>query len=228
MPSGALTQGAEKYRITTVAAGQNGVTACGDVGFGTNTASTLAGVASMTLRPFFGVRRTTVLTPPDLGGAFVPTNAGRLTIGSGGGAIDVCLSATDCMGGAADAGVMTLNTADPGVPADGAVPAACIAANTAALCTGSVLDTFAFGLPADAGNNCLNLVTTNTPLCNSPPFDGFTLQVGQVIVFIYQDLFMVPLAVGSAGFSIDTDGMNVPACPANSVVAVRFFGSGIM
>jgi hypothetical protein len=221
VPSGAIPGGAEQYRITTVAGGFGGFTACGDVGFGSDLASTLAAAnpdMPTGLVPFSNVTRTTVLSPTDLVASFNPAEDGRLILGNAPNMFDICFDPADCLGGADDEGVVPMATMD------GAVGAACVASNAMALCTATPgLATFAFGLARDPADNCLNLATTTTMRCAEPSFDGFSLSPGQAIVFIYQVPAMTPLTVGWAGFGIDLNGASVDPCPtANAVVSVHF------
>lgn len=221
LASGAIPGGAERYHITTVAGGFGGFTACGDVGFGADLASTLAAAnpAMPTgLVPFANVTRTTVLSPTDLVASFNPAEDGRLTLGNAPNMFDICFDPADCGGGAADALVVPIGTQDA------VVGAACVTSNAMALCTATPgLATFAFGLPEVLADNCTALVTTTTMLCAEPPFDGFALSPGQAIVFIYQIPNTSGLTVGWAGFGIDLDGVSTNPCPAaNAVVSVHF------
>lgn len=222
-PNGSLPGGVDEYRITTVAGAPQNVTACGgvfDIGAPMLNASALAGRPSSMpggLHAFGAMARTTVLSPDMLVGSFNPAGAGRLVIGGGVSAADVCHSPIDCAGGAMDAAIVSMVTADP------IVPAACVRTNVVAFCAGMTqLTTFGFGLPADASFNCLNAPTTDTLLCTPRPADGFTLDKGQVLVIIYHDLFMSPFTMGWGGFGVDTDGINVAACPPMTVVAAQF------
>jgi len=174
----------------------------------------------MELVPFNNVTRTTVLSPTDLVASFNPAENGRLILGNAPDMFDICFDPADCGGGADDAAVVSIATMDP------LVGAACVQSNVLALCSGGTLGraTFGLGLFRDMANNCLGLPTTDTPLCAEPPSDGFTLEPGQAIVFIYQVPTMTPLAVGWAGFGIDLDGISAAACPPGSsaVVSVHF------
>jgi hypothetical protein len=220
-PNG-LPGGEDEYRITTVAGAAQNVTACSglfDLGAGALDASALVGRDSSlpgSVHPFGAMARTTVLSPTALVGSFDPAGGGRLVVGNGANPIDVCRSPLDCTGGAMDAAVVAMTTADP------AVPAACLRTNVVAFCAGMTSKTtVAFGLPADASHNCLNPPTTDVFQCNARPSDGISLNKGQAIVFIYQDLFMSSFTIGWGGFGIDTDGVNVAACPSMSVVGAH-------
>lgn len=59
--------------------------------------------------------------------------------------------------------------------------------------------------------------TTRIGLCGNAPGDGFELPNGRSVVFAYQ---VAPgkFDAGSAGFPIDTDGVNPYSCPANTVL----------
>src|SRR6185503_1988076 len=86
-------QGAvDEMRVTTVAGSVNGLTFCSSGGAGSGQAtSALVGadpVIPQALHGYTQITRTGVLTPNDLNAvSFSTSNGGRLTIGSGGGAI---------------------------------------------------------------------------------------------------------------------------------------------
>jgi hypothetical protein len=174
----------------------------------------------MTLHPYSAIRRTAILTPNDVSMlSFSNTFGGRVTIGSGGAALNICGAAFDCMGQANIQPLVGLNTADAGVPA------ACIAEDRNAACDGANLrDVFAFGLAA-AGDPpvCTNPdgVTVNSTVCATEPTDGFTLDEGQAIIFVYNSsLAQSGFAVAVGGFGISTDLVNNPNCPnPNSIVS---------
>lgn len=219
---GPLTAGADEMRITTIAGSTSGVQSCSSTGgiSGQNTAA-VAGVDPNigALHPFADVRRTNVLTPSSVSSVtFSSGGAGRLTIGG----IDICANPADCTGGDPDASIFDLdgNVVASGSITGTAIPQACVATGVTALCSSGSFTTFGFGLARDNTTKaCNSLPTTNRTVCGAPPTDGFTVQPGQVIVFIYNgNLANTGFSVGAAGFGIDTDGSNNPQCSANSVI----------
>jgi virginiamycin B lyase len=212
--------GADAVRITTIAGSVNGVQSCSTTGFFSgSSAAAIAGpdpAAGQALYPYDLVRRTSVLSPNSFNLAFDPSGSGRLTIGSGAGAVDVCRNpAQNCSGGALDAPVVGLAASDANVPA------ACIAPGAQSSCRVPFAQaaTFGFGVAADALHNCVGQPTTDTVVCTPPPADGLTLRSGQVLVLIYPDLQFSSFTFGLGGFGFDTDGVNSTGCPVNSVVA---------
>ncbi|MBI3781943.1 MAG: DUF4215 domain-containing protein [Deltaproteobacteria bacterium] len=209
--------GAEELRVTTVAGSPNGLGSCSNANNGLSAMAGADPTALQVLHPFSQIRRTAVLTPSNVSSvSFNPSNGGRLTIGTGGGAVDVCRVSSDCAGGATDAGVVTLDTADS------TVPAACVASNvTATACGATSRTTIAFGLPRNSTTNACTsgAPTTNLAICGARPSDGFTVGQGQVIVFIYNhSLANSGFTYGAGGFGIDTDGTNNPHCSAGQAV----------
>jgi hypothetical protein len=219
LPAGPLSAGVESFRVTTVAGSVNGLSICSTSGSGPGQpTSAIVGADGTAPQPqvlhtYSAVDRTGILTPNNLTITFNPNNAGRLTIGTGAGAIDVCRVASDCTGGATDASIMGL--ASNG----GGIPAACIATGVTAACSGP-RNTFAFGLSASGDPPiCSSSPTTTTTVCSAVPSDGFTITGGQVVVFIYDSgLGASGFTSGAAGFGIDTNGTNNPGCAPNTVV----------
>ena len=112
---------------------------------------------------------------------FDPNNAGKLTFGTGGAAINVCRVPGDCPG----------IVSSPIVPLSsntGVVPPACIAQDIGTTCdSANKRDLIAFGMPASGSPpTCANpgVVTTSTFLCAPEPGDGFSLEANQAVVFI--------------------------------------------
>jgi len=216
---------AEQVRITTVAGSVDGAGSCALTGtmIG-DAASAIGGVTPplMNLHPYAQVHRTFVLTPNDIDAiAFDPSAGGRVTLGdAGGGALNVCSAAVDCTG---QTNVQTLVGLDSN---EGNVPPACIATGLNASCDPfNPYDVFAFGPPA-SGNPpvCTNPadVTVDTTVCAAPPTDGFSLNEGQAIVFVYNtSLANFPFAVAVGGFGITTDPAPTLLCPADSVVSAE-------
>ncbi len=221
-PPPPLTAGADEMRITTIAGSTSGVQSCSSTGgsAGQNTAA-VAGVDPNigSLHAFAAVKRTNVLTPSSVTTvSFSAGGSGRLTIGG----IDVCANPSDCTGGDPDASILDLdgNVVAPGTVVGTSVPVACVASGVTAGCSSGSFNTFGFGLARDNTTKACNaLPTTNRTVCGPPPTDGFTVQPGQVIVFIYDgNLANTGFSVGAAGFGIDTNGSNNPGCSSNSVI----------
>jgi hypothetical protein len=219
LPPGPLSAGVESFRVTTVAGSVNGLALCSTGGSGPDQpTSALVGADGTAPQPqvlhaYSAVDRTGILNPNNLTITFDATNAGRLTIGTGAGAIDVCRVGSDCVGGATDAPIVGL--ASNG----GGIPAACVATGATAACAGP-RNTFAFGLPASGDPPiCASTPTTTTTVCSAVPADGFTIAGGQVVVFIYGGgLSMSGFSNGAAGFGIDTNGTNNSGCAPNTVI----------
>ncbi|MBI3783441.1 MAG: DUF4215 domain-containing protein [Deltaproteobacteria bacterium] len=201
-----LFGGADQMRVTTIAGSVNSVLACSSGGSAAGQPMTASSgtdpLIPAVLHDYHSITRTGVLSPNNLTVGFDPSNGGRLTLGTGAGAIEVCRNLSDCAGGAGDAGVFDLSTSG------GGVPAACIANTVTSTCSGSaMLSTLAFGLSATGDPpNCSGKPTTNTTVCAMPPVDGFTVGKGQAVVFIYNhSLGMSGFSYGVSGFGVDLD-----------------------
>lgn len=202
-----LGGGADALRITTIAAATAGAGSCSQAGsFPTDPVAAVGGVIppAMTLFPFTAVSRTAILTPTAIGAlSFTHTFGGRVTLGTGPGALNVCLDAFDCSG---QANVQTL----VGLASDqGGVPAACVAEGISAGCDfGTQRDAYAFATANDGGSPpaCTSAVTVDTTQCAAAPADGFTLQQGQAIVLVYDAPADHGFAVAVGGFGIDATG----------------------
>jgi len=217
-----LGGGAELIRVTTLAGAIAGAGSCAATGdMSGDPTSAIGGVLPplMQLHPYASIRRTAIVIPNDISEInFVSTFGGRVTLGTGGGALNVCLNAFDCMG---QSNVQALTTLDQN---SGGVPAACIAEGRQAACDGSNLrDVFAFGLAASGTPPICTTpdnVTVNSTVCAPTPADGFSLLDGQAVVFIYNSsLSASGFAIAAGGFGITSDGINNAACPANSIVS---------
>lgn len=201
--------GADLERVTTMAGAIGGTGGCNAT---TTTASALNGVIApgQQLHPFGSIRRTAILVPNDITAiAFDDGGSGTVTIGSGGGAVRVCRSG-NCSGAA----LVGLATGDAGVPA------ACLANGVQAACEGNQRQTIAFGLAA-AGNPpvCQTAPTVNTDVCDPTPSDGFSLEPGEAIVFVYNgSLGGVGFGVGAGAFGIDSDAEG-SVCQEGGVVS---------
>jgi cysteine-rich repeat protein len=213
------SDGAEKHRITSLAGSVTGVGSCnGPAGAPGQVVSAVVGELppQQMLHSFATTIRSAILVPNSVTAInFDIANAGRLTIGSGGGAVHVCRIPSDCPGGAAQ----------PLVPlsaSSGGVPAACIAPSVQSNCDEVQRDLFAFGLLATANppvcDNPQN-ATTSTFVCAPEPPDGIPLLPGQAVVIVYDgSLGGSGFSMGAAGFGIDTNGSNGPGCAAGSVL----------
>ncbi len=214
--TGPLAGGVDEMRVTTVAGGPDGLSVCSLPG-GPSQPISAAGGANLaipqTLHPYGGVLRSGILTPNDGTIQFDPTNGGRLTVGSGPGAITICGQPVDCIGAPNVTTNYTL------LQNGGGVPSACIANGVSAPCLGlNQISTFGFGLPA-SGNPpvCDSAPTTGTPVCNTAPTNGFVVGKGQLIVFMYTGLTPSSgFSYAAGGFGIDQDGDSV--CGVNRVV----------
>jgi cysteine-rich repeat protein len=203
VPASSLLAGVDQVRVTTVAGSVQSAVACTSPGGGAGSPTTSASGADANLPAFLHAygetTRTGILLPNDETVSFMTGGAGRLTIGSGASAIDICRVASDCLGGASDTATFPLSSNQ------GGVPTACVATNIAK-CSGQ-LAAYAFGI-LDAGNapNCASSPTTATTQCASAPTDGFSLTGGQLVVFIYNhSLGMSGFSAGAGGFGVDND-----------------------
>jgi cysteine-rich repeat protein len=213
--------GAERQRVTTLSGSSSGSGGCSVSGASAGqVASSVVGAfpPGQVLHSFGSIKRTAILVPSNVTSiTFEESNAGRLTIGTGSGAVNVCRIPGDCPGG---------NSA-PIVPltnGTGGVPPACIAEGVSTACDGSNLrNTIAFGVPSSGSPPVCNSaasVTTSTFVCAPEPSDGFPLQAGQAVVFVYNgSLTGLGFGVGASGFGIDTNGSNSPGCAAGSVIS---------
>ncbi len=224
-----LSAGVERQRITTLvgaSSGSGGCSASGSVAGAP--AASVVGVLppAQSLHPFDSIKRTAILVPNSVTAvSFDIANGGKLTLGSGGSAVNVCRVAGDCPGGAGAPVVpLTSNT--------GGVPPACLAQSIASTCDGpNQRSTIAFGLPTSGASAMCDAgvgPATSTFICAPEPSDGFSLGAGQAIVFIYNgSLAGAGFSVGVSGFGIDTNGSNSPGCAAGSVInAASRNGSG--
>ncbi|MEO8601515.1 MAG: hypothetical protein ABI629_02955 [bacterium] len=217
-----LGGGAEQIQITTVAGAIAGAGSCAATGdMSGSPTSAIGGVLPplMQLHPYTSIHRTAILVPNDIGEInFNSSFGGRVTLGTGGGALNVCLNAFDCTG---QPNVQALTTLDQN---SGGVPAACIAEELNAQCDGlNNRDVFAFGLAA-SGNPpvCTTPLdtTVNTTVCAPRPADGFTLAEGAAVIFVYNSsLASSGFAVATGGFGITTDAINNAGCAADTVVS---------
>lgn len=216
-----LGAGAERQRVTTIlgsASGSGGCSLSGSVSGQVASAVVGALLPDQTMHPFEAIRRTAILVPNSVSAiTFDSNNAGRITIGTGSGAVNVCRVPGDCPG-AASAPIVDLASST------GGIPPACVAQGVTSACDGSIQrSAIAFGLPASGSPPVCNApgsVTTSTFLCSAEPSDGFTLQANQAVVFIYNGtLAGSGFSIGAAGFGVDTNGSNSPGCGPNTVVS---------
>lgn len=221
VPNTALFGGADEFQVTTVAGSTIGLQQCSNSGgfSGEGTSALVGGDLGLNpaqqLHPYANIVRTGILVPNNetiTFNSYGVTGSGRLTIGTGAGAVDVCLTPADCSSGAPNATLYPLSSSL------GSVPVACIANAVPANCTSGTFSTFGFGLPM-TGTTCNSAPTTNGTVCGARPGDGFTIQKGQMVVFVYSGgLANTGFTFGASGFGIDTDGVNNPTCSANRIV----------
>ena len=212
-----LGGGAERIRITTVAgsvAGGSGCTTPGNTSGDPVSAAGFVDSPSMQLYQYDLVRRTSIIVPANATMTFDGTFGGRVTFGTPGNASArlVCGAAFDCTG---QAGVVEV--LHPLDFAGDTVPPACIANDLDPDCVANPVTSFAFGVAATGSPPvCTNpdaTVTVNTTICAAEPADGFTINTGQAIVFIYNhSLGGSGFTVDAGGFGISTDDVNNPGC----------------
>jgi hypothetical protein len=167
------------------------------------------------LHPITDIRRSGVVVLSDSSLAFDPSGSGRVTFGTAAGAQNVCSDAADCSGQPHVRPVFSAKSSAAGLPA------ACVA-DLPSPC-GAIppsYEVLAFGLQALDNNLCETPtdITTATSRCAPEPTDGFTLQEGQGVVFIYGSSCDTDFWVSSAGFFISADNLNPQLCDANEVV----------
>jgi hypothetical protein len=183
-----------------------------------------AQVGLQQLHPYNQIVRTFVLDTnivnPGMDVTFDPSFGGRVTLGTGAGAKNVCKDLFDCMGESNPQTLVPLNSNM------GGVQPACIANGVNAGCDGvNQRDLFAFNLPASGSPPVCNnpgSVTVDTTICAAEPVDGFPLNVNgvnpQVIVFVYNgNLQATGFQVGAAGFGI-SGGAVSPCAAAGQVL----------
>lgn len=221
VPTGGLPGGAEAMRFTTVVGSVDSATSCSSAGGMSGApARAVAGVDVLvgSVHPFANVYRTGVIQPSDVNDVtFSIGGSGRLTIGG----IDVCLDASDCVGGSPDAKIYDLDgNLQFGSVEQASIPVACVRENATAGCSSAQFETYAFGLSRnDTTKECTAAPTTNTSICSPEPADGFRVPEGHAVVFIYWGgLTSTGFSIGAGGFGIDTDGTNSPGCSSDTVV----------
>lgn len=216
-----LAAGAERQRVTSLvgaASGTGGCSVSGSVSGQVAAAVVGALPPAQAVHAYDSIRRTAILIPNSVGAlAFDANNAGRLTLGTGGSALNVCRVPGDCPGGVSAATLpLTSNV--------GGVPPACLAQGVGTACDNSNLrNAIAFGLPASGSPPLCDMpagVTTSTFVCGPEPSDGFSLSPGEAVIFIYNGtLSGTGFSIGAAGFGIDGNGSNAPGCAPGSVVS---------
>lgn len=221
----ALGPGVERVRVTSVAGSSGGVGGCVvSMSASGQLAAAVAGAIPplQVLHPYNAVVRTAILAPNDISAlTFDPAQGGRLSLGSGGAALNICKDALDCSaaGNVQPLFPLSASTTD----ANGTVPFACIAngVSAGAPCdAGNIRNTFAFGIAA-TNMTCNNAgqVTVQSAICAPEPADGIALDPGEALVVIYDSgLIASGFLLASAGFQIDADGSNPPGCAANQIV----------
>jgi 6-phosphogluconolactonase (cycloisomerase 2 family) len=201
-----------RFRLTTLAASAGEVLGCvTDGSTGGDLIQTAAATATL-LDPAL-VRRTAVLTPNDFTDfQFDPEDGGRLQLGGGPGGVEVCSRPAACP----DAAPLAPLGDD-----SGGVPPACVARRAApGFCGGeSMQESLGFGLGAVDGD-CADptRLSTTAEVCDLPRADGFTLEPGQAVVFVYQP-GRQPVEVGIGGFGLAATAGNRPRCGAGQIVS---------
>jgi hypothetical protein len=209
----------ERIRITALAASVSETRVCTAVqSMPGSTVEAGAGVLppGSSLLPLSLIQRSRVLQPNTDLVRFGANGSGRLTLGSGAGALNVCLAPLDCAGtaGAVESLFALDNTPN--------APPACIAngVNPGIQCDGvNIYNTFAFGIPA-TNTVCdeTSRVTLATFLCAAVPDDGFTLRSGEAVVLVFgNDLAGLALSVAVSGFTSTDTGIPL-ICTANQVL----------
>ena len=205
-----VPNGLQSYRVTGLASAAAGLNTCTPQSVG----GTKAIIGANALFDFAAIRKTAVIEPnaTDIA-TFNSAGSGQLTVGAGLGGTSICSEATDCS--------ETPSVSLVSLVADsGGVPEACVAgAVPNALCEGlPVGSQLAFGVASGGVPPvCTNLgaVTVENPPCEFPPADGFTLEAGQVVVFVYGSS-LEGFSIAAAAFGISNSEQGV--CPAGRVV----------
>ena len=242
-----LGLGATHVTFTSIGGSASGVGSCLGPGSADGDLVSAVGGANpaefQALHPYNQIVRTAILVPNDITTlTFDEREGGRVSLGisnadcigagaplpcctdAGTGtcqALDVCKNASDCMGQPDVQGTMDLDVASPGVPA------ACIANGATADCEIPITrNTFAFGLAATGSPPVCTTpadVTVNSMICDPAPTDGFTLDDGGAIVFIYDSSLACRGFTGVYGGFLTSDtfeAMDIcPASETNRIVA---------
>jgi DNA-binding beta-propeller fold protein YncE len=173
------------FQVTTVALSEGGLTEC--LSTGSLPGEVLrAAVGASSPMPTRGLFRTRAFAPNDLNPAlllgdsvFDAKDGGRLRIGSGDGAIEICSRSSTCDRGE----VLT-----PIDSAGGGVPAACeLSVAAPGLCpTGAAFNSLAFGLPID-GDTCAGAAqpVVTTSVCGPAAGNGLVLTPGEALVLVW-------------------------------------------
>ncbi|MFN8642102.1 MAG: hypothetical protein U0802_10775 [Candidatus Binatia bacterium] len=191
-----LGAGAER-RVTSLVGATSGTGGCSVSGSTSGqVAAAVVGALppSQAVHAYSQIYRTAIVVPNSITAVtFDTNNAGRLTLGTGGSAVNVCRVAGDCPGGSAPVLSLASNA--------GGIPPACLAQGVGTACDQSNLrNVIAFGLPASGSPpvcDAATAVTTSTSICGPEPSDGFSLAPGQAVIFIYNGTL-----AGSASASV--------------------------
>jgi hypothetical protein len=218
----------DHFRLTSVAAAVGAAGGCIVVGGGPGaTVEAISGVPiDSTLRSASAVQRTTLLEPNETLVSFDSDGRGRLQLGSGGAARQICRDASDCVGRTPEP-LVSIETSD------GAVADACVAQiGSLAACESAPVQRtlFAFGVPASAPPRlCTADPTTATTVCAPEPGDGVRLSAGQALVFVHDgvgDFQGFNAAV--AGFAVGTlTNVLLPAFSCTGVVNAFILQTGV-
>jgi 6-phosphogluconolactonase (cycloisomerase 2 family) len=200
VPQNAATAAAS-YRITTLSASRAAVVPCGENRGGNPGDPALVAVSTAMPTALGEIRRTGVLRPNHFTAPlFDPRRSGRLTLGAGAAAIELCRSNDEC----------AVQIGEPLELAGDGVPSACITSLVTPPCSGTPILTLAFAGSCSAP-------TTSTTICAPTPRDGLRLQAGEAVVFAY-DPGREPFDVGFGGFGI---GAPLSTQPCPGVVETR-------
>ena len=212
-----LEEGADATTVTSIGGSSTGVGGCqGMATMSGAPASAVGGSdpdAGQSLHPYNQIVRTAILVPNDISVAsFDQHFGGRMTLGTGAGALNICRDAFDCMGHPNVLSTTGLSSAT------GGTPPACIANGVAADCeTPLTRDVFAFNLAASGDPPVCDdpgQVTVDSTICQAAPSDGFSLPAGSAILFIYEgNLAGVGFTTAFGGFRIGS------ACLPNAIVS---------
>lgn len=213
--------GTDHTRVTSIGGSEDGIGGCNfSQGMMGGAAQAVAGVLQglQVLHNYDEIVRSRIVATnilnPNTDVNFDESFGGRVTLGTGAGALNVCKNAFDCNGEINVQPVFPLSSTD-------GAPAACIANGVNAGCDlANLRNVFAFDLPASGSPPTCDTpanVTVNTTVCAAEPTNGFQLDEGEAIVFIYDtSLAGQGFSVGSAGFGI-TGGAMAPCAAAGLV-----------
>jgi 6-phosphogluconolactonase (cycloisomerase 2 family) len=210
---------AQQFRVTTIAGSSETVETCetAPTGLGTRVG---AAVGTAALVDLGAVRRSAILRPNVFTAPqWEAIGGGRLRLGAGAVAIEICADPSTCAG------------AEPLVPvteASGGLPAACAARlESGSYCADrDAPAAISFGLAAAADGECSDpsSVTVHTTACfGAGTVRGFDLLPGEAVVFVYE-AGREAFAVGSAAFGFAPSQVNSVGCATGASDAPAFRG----